>query len=66
MIHSGIKPNTLTLNAILETISRIPIYRMAREKALQMLADFKTIGVKPSLASYYFLLKIFCRESKQK
>lgn len=64
MVHAGIKPNVRTLNSILESISRIPIYRVAREKSLQVLSDFKSIGVKPSLGSYYFLLKIFCRESK--
>ncbi|KZS11201.1 protein PTCD3 homolog, mitochondrial isoform X1 [Daphnia magna] len=62
MVHAGIKPNVRTLNSILESISRIPIYRVAREKSLQVLSDFKSIGVKPSLGSYYFLLKIFCRE----
>lgn len=65
MVHVGVKPNVRTLNSILESVSRIPIYRMARERALQVLADFKTIGVTPSLGSYYFLLKIFCRESNQ-
>lgn len=64
MTHAGVKPNVCTLNAILETISRIPIYRMARERALQALADFKTIGVKPSLGSFYLILKIFCKESE--
>lgn len=65
MSHLGVKPDVGTLNAILESISRIPIYRLARERALQVLADFQTIQVKPSLGSYYHLLKIFCRESKK-
>lgn len=64
MAQVGIKPDVRTLNAILESISRIPIYRLARERALQVLADFKTIQVNPSLGSYFYLLKIFCRESK--
>jgi hypothetical protein len=37
---------------------------VAREKALKLMSDFKSIGVNPSLGTYFFLLKIFCRESK--
>ena len=65
MVRLGVKPDVRTLNAILESITRIPIYRMAREIALQVLADFKSIGVSPSLGSYYYFLRIFCRESNQ-
>lgn len=64
MIRLGVKPTVETLNAILSTISRMPIYRMAREKALQIVADFKSIGVMPSLGTYFYLLKTFCKESR--
>ena len=64
MAHAGLKPNVRSLNATLQSVSRIPISRVAREKALKLMSDFKSIGVNPSLATYYFLLKIFCRESK--
>jgi pentatricopeptide repeat domain-containing protein 3 len=64
MAHAGIKPNVRSLNATLQSVSRIPISRVAREKALKLMSDFKSIGVNPSLGTYFFLLKIFCRESK--
>ncbi len=66
MAHAGIKPDVRSLNAALQSISRIPISRVAREKASSLMSDFKSIGVKPSLGTYASLLKIYCRESKQK
>nr|CAH0102877.1 unnamed protein product [Daphnia galeata] len=62
MAHAGIKPNVRSLNATLQSVSRIPISRVAREKALKLMSDFKSIGVNPSLGTYFFLVKIFCRE----
>jgi hypothetical protein len=66
MAHAGIKPDVRSLNAALQSISRMPITRVAREKASRLMSDFKSIGVKPSLGTYTSLLKIFCRDSKQK
>lgn len=65
MAHAGIKPNVRTLNSVLETVASMPIDRVARGHALQYLADFKSIDVKPSLASYFWILKIFYRQSNK-
>ncbi|EFX86877.1 hypothetical protein DAPPUDRAFT_221711 [Daphnia pulex] len=62
MAHAGIKPDVRSLNAALQSISRMPITRVAREKASRLMSDFKSIGVQPSLGTYTSLLKIFCRD----
>jgi len=63
MIAAQVKPTTLTLNAILEAISTMAITRTARDISSRVMAEFNTLGVQPSLASYYFMLRIFCKES---
>lgn len=62
MHRQGVRPNLGTLNATLETLSRLGSWREAKKLALQVLAEMKGLGVEPSLASYYYLLVIFCRE----
>ena len=65
MIAAQVKPTTLTLNAILEAISTMAITRTARDISSRVMAEFNTLGVQPSLASYYFRLRIFCKESME-
>jgi len=63
MVTAGIKPNVRTLNSILESVNTMAIDRVARGNALQYLVDFKTIGVKPCLSTYFWVLRIFYRKS---
>lgn len=59
MNKNNIKPNVLTLNACLKTAASFSYFSLAKDLALSLYAEFTRIGVKPSLASYYYLLKIF-------
>lgn len=56
-------PNVLTLNAVLQVISGFNSPQ-AKVKAKSMIAEFSSLGIQPSLATYYLLLTIFSRESK--
>lgn len=64
MNQYGVSPNLGTLNAILEDISTMSVNKNSKKTALSVLAEFKTMGIEPSLASYYFLLRIFCLDRK--
>jgi len=62
MQQQGVSPNLDTLNAILSTISSMSVNQYSQKNALAILAEFKLLGIEPSLASYYFLLNIFCHD----
>lgn len=62
MKQQQLKPNLGTLNSLLECISTFGNYKLARTSALQVLSEFKKLGVNPSLGTYYYVLIIFCRE----
>lgn len=62
MAARKVRPNQGTLNAVLSLISTIGGFRQARANALQTLAEFRALGVVPTLATWYYLLSIFCRE----
>lgn len=64
MKQQGQAPDLGTLNAILETISTMSVNRYSQKNALEVLAEFRSLGIEPSLASYNFLLRIFCQDSK--
>jgi len=64
MSKQNITPNTGTLNAVLESVSSMGPYTYIKTYALRALAEFRHVGVQPSLASYYFLLITFCKESE--
>lgn len=64
MKERNIEPNLGTLNACLHTINQMGVNN-AREFALQVLAEFKKIGIEPSLGSYSYILQIFCRDRNQ-
>ena len=63
MAAAKVRPTVLTLNACLETVSSIAINRLAREVTSKLLAEFRAAGIAPSLATYFHVLRIFCRES---
>lgn len=62
MKNQGLMPNIATLNAVLQTITTIGGYNHPRTYALKTLSEFKKLGIEPSLASWYYMLAIFCRE----
>lgn len=62
MAARQVSPNLATLNAVMGVISTIGGYRQSRTFALQTLAEFNGLGIRPSLATWYFVLSIFCRE----
>lgn len=64
MKQQGQAPDLGTLNAILETISSMSVNRNSQKNALEILAEFRTLGIEPSLASYFYLIRIFCQDSK--
>lgn len=57
----GLKPTIGTMNKVLETVSRFGASPSARQYALEVFGEMKHLGMEPSLASYYFLLVIFCK-----
>ncbi|XP_052866653.1 protein PTCD3 homolog, mitochondrial [Anopheles cruzii] len=62
MKQQGVRPNLGTLNGILQTVTTIGGYNHPRTYALKTLSEFKRLGIEPSLASWYYVLIIFCRE----
>lgn len=56
-----VKPNLGTMNAVLSVASSAS-GTICREYVRQTLAEFKVLGVVPSLESWYFVLAAFCRE----
>uniref|UniRef100_W8AZV6 Small ribosomal subunit protein mS39 n=1 Tax=Ceratitis capitata TaxID=7213 RepID=W8AZV6_CERCA len=62
MAHQQLRPNLGTLNAALEVVSTFGNFKLARSSALKVLAEFKQLGIEPSLGTYYYLLIIFCRD----
>ncbi|XP_001605541.1 protein PTCD3 homolog, mitochondrial [Nasonia vitripennis] len=63
MVKNGIKPNIGTLNAALKSASLLQTQGIAKDLTQSLLAEFKSIGVEPCLASYYYVLLTFCREN---
>lgn len=61
MKEKGIDPNLRTMNACLGVISQMGV-KNARAYTLQILAEFKNIGIEPSLGSYCHILHTFCND----
>lgn len=63
MNERQITPNLITLNNSLATVSSI-MNRQTRNWALSLLAEFRRFPhIQPSLATWYFMLTIFCRDN---
>ncbi|XP_063930693.1 small ribosomal subunit protein mS39 [Zophobas morio] len=62
MKNSNLKPNLGTLNAILYALSFMGNPKRAKEYVLQTLAEFKNLGIEPSLGSWYYVILTFCKE----
>lgn len=61
MKNAHVNPNLGTLNACLNTTSMMG-GKNPRDYALSILAEFKNIGVEPSLASWHYVLQTFCKD----
>ena len=59
MASMKVKPNVLTMNAVLQTLGTIPITKVATDLALKTWAEFDSIGVESSMATYFHILNIF-------
>ncbi|KAL0839744.1 hypothetical protein ABMA28_016385 [Loxostege sticticalis] len=62
MGEQGLSPNEETLTACLRSISSWGGGKMLQELALQVVAEFKQLGIQPGLSAYYYLLCLFCKE----
>ncbi|XP_063702897.1 small ribosomal subunit protein mS39 [Culicoides brevitarsis] len=62
MKQQNVAPNLGTLNAVLQICSSLKNSKIAQQSALRTLAEFKNIGIEPSLASWYYVLITFCKE----
>lgn len=61
MKERNVDPNLTTMNNCLFAISQMGV-KSARSYALSILAEFKKIGIEPSLASYAFIIQTFCND----
>jgi len=66
MNEAGIIPNIGTLNAAMESTCVTGNPKEAKKHALQVLSEFKSIGIEPSLGTYVHIMNLFCRERKYK
>ncbi|KAH9641898.1 hypothetical protein HF086_011648 [Spodoptera exigua] len=62
MNDQGISPNDETLSACLRSLSAWGGGKVLQQMALQILAEFRQLGIQPGLAAYYYLLCLFCKE----
>ncbi|KAM3968051.1 small ribosomal subunit protein mS39 [Aphomia sociella] len=62
MQEQGISPNKETLSACLRSISTWGSSKILQQLALQVVAEFKQLGIQPGLSAYYYLLCLFCKE----
>ncbi|XP_049865455.1 protein PTCD3 homolog, mitochondrial [Pectinophora gossypiella] len=62
MNEQGISPNEETLTACLRSISAWGGGKVLQQCALQILAEFRQLGIEPGLSAYYYLLCLFCKE----
>ncbi|KAK2500869.1 hypothetical protein MC885_021389 [Smutsia gigantea] len=60
MVAQKVKPNLQTFNTILKCLPRFHLF--ARLPALQTLREMKAIGIEPSLATYHYIIQLFCHD----
>lgn len=58
----GIRPNLDTMNNILLSIEFFQNHRNSKMNALSVVAEFKLLGIEPSLASFGRLIRIFQKD----
>lgn len=62
MNEHQVRPNVHTMNALLEVVRTGGAYAVQRQKALNVLAEFKALNIEPSLGTWHIVLRIFCKE----
>nr|CAH7761664.1 unnamed protein product [Callosobruchus chinensis] len=62
MNEANIKPTLVTLNAVLHSLSVMGGGKFPKQFALKVIREFKTLGIEPSLGSWYYVLITFCKE----
>lgn len=66
MSNSGVPMNLGTLNSILNVLTTMATNSESKKYALKTIAEAKEFDIEPCLASYYYLLQIFCSDSMLK
>ncbi|XP_060867509.1 small ribosomal subunit protein mS39 [Metopolophium dirhodum] len=66
MYNSGVPMNLWTLNSILNVLTTMTTNSESKKYALKTIAEAKQFDIEPCLASYYYLLQIFCSDRKNK
>ncbi|XP_022160312.1 protein PTCD3 homolog, mitochondrial [Myzus persicae] len=66
MSDSGVPMNLGTLNSILNVLTTMATNSESKKYALKTIAEAKQFDIEPCLASYYYLLQIFCADRKNK
>jgi len=66
MSNSSVPMNLSTLNSILNVLTTMAINSESKKYALKTIAEAKQFDIEPCLASYYYLLQIFCADSMLK
>ncbi|KAL4130829.1 hypothetical protein QTP88_008208 [Uroleucon formosanum] len=66
MHNSGVSMNLYTLNSILSVLTTMATNSESKKYALKTIAEAKQFDIEPCLASYYYLLQIFCSDKKNK
>ncbi|XP_028038026.1 protein PTCD3 homolog, mitochondrial [Bombyx mandarina] len=62
MKEQGLSPNIETLSACLRSISVWGGGIQLQNLAMQLVAEFRELGIQPGLSAYYYLLCLFCKE----
>ncbi|CAH2237241.1 jg11211 [Pararge aegeria aegeria] len=62
MNEQGLSPNSETMSACLRSISSWGGGKMLQTTALQIVSEFRLLGIEPTLSAYYYLLCLFCKE----
>jgi len=63
MNNSGVPMNLQTLNSILNVLITMTTSPESKKYALKSIVEAKKFNIEPCLASYYYLLQIFCSDS---
>ncbi|XP_050546265.1 protein PTCD3 homolog, mitochondrial isoform X1 [Daktulosphaira vitifoliae] len=66
MNECGLSMNIGTLNSVLNVLSNVISNSEIKTYALSTISEAKKLNIDPSLATYYYLLKIFCSDRKNK
>ncbi|XP_046978802.1 protein PTCD3 homolog, mitochondrial [Vanessa cardui] len=66
MNEQGLSPNSETLTACLKSLSAWGGGKTLQGVALQTVAEFRQLGIEPSLSAYYYLLCLFCKDQGPK